>query len=286
MFGWRRRAVRLRSKLSRASKPRLVQYYQSPKPPSPTVRRRSSSLKLSLIRLVRRLVWLTLAIAFIYNLILEPQPRLGVDSLAYRSEATYQGALAAELRKLTNRSKLTISPSSIQKNLHSQMPEVAQVGIDTPLIGRTPIVKLHIAAPALLLNAQSGLYLIDEQGIAVAKAETLPALKNLPRLEDQSGFPVSIGQPILNSTAINFVNNLIAQANRANAPIASLTLPPLAQQLDLRTSDRDYYVKFYLGGDALGQVGQWLAARHNFDASGQQPAEYLDVRVAGKIFFK
>jgi hypothetical protein len=68
--------------------------------------------------------------------------------------------------------------------------------------------------------------------------------------------------------------------------IKSLTLPKSVQELDLHTSDRTYFVKFYLGGDALQQTGQFLAARHQFDITNSQPAEYLDVRVAGKIFYK
>jgi hypothetical protein len=68
--------------------------------------------------------------------------------------------------------------------------------------------------------------------------------------------------------------------------VSSLTLPKTAQELDLRTKDRPYYVKFYLGGDALLQAGQFLATRRQFDTSNTQPAEYLDVRVEGKIFYK
>jgi hypothetical protein len=63
-------------------------------------------------------------------------------------------------------------------------------------------------------------------------------------------------------------------------------LPPKAQELDLRASDQSYYVKFYLGGDAMIQTGQYLAARQKFAQTKQQPGEYLDVRVSGKIFYK
>jgi len=41
-----------------------------------------------------------------------------------------------------------------------------------------------------------------------------------------------------------------------------------------------------MGGDALVQTGQFLAARKEFDISKKQPPEYLDVRVSGKIFYK
>jgi hypothetical protein len=68
--------------------------------------------------------------------------------------------------------------------------------------------------------------------------------------------------------------------------ITSLSLPSKPSELDLRTKDRPYFVKFYMGGDALTQAGQFLAARAQFDRQNHQPADYLDVRVAGKIFYK
>jgi cell division septal protein FtsQ len=51
-------------------------------------------------------------------------------------------------------------------------------------------------------------------------------------------------------------------------------------------SGRPYFVKFYLGGDSAVQIGQFLAARHQFDQKNSQPTEYLDVRVGGKVFYK
>jgi hypothetical protein len=63
-------------------------------------------------------------------------------------------------------------------------------------------------------------------------------------------------------------------------------LPSTAEELDIHTPDRPYYVKFYLAGDALLQTGQYLASRHQFDTTNSQPAEYLDVRIPGKIFYK
>jgi len=90
----------------------------------------------------------------------------------------------------------------------------------------------------------------------------------------------------VSASSAKFINTVIAQSKRANVPIVSFVLPNTAQEVDLRTSDKPYYVKFYLGGDALIQTGQFLAARHQFDATNSQPSEYLDVRVAGKIFYR
>src|SRR5207302_459575 len=101
---------------------------------------------------------------------------------------------------------------------------------------------------------------------------------------DQSGFKTQAGQPALSSQAVNFIKNIITQCHGAKVPVASLTLPKTAQELDFKAADRPYFVKFYLGGDPVLETGQFLAARHRFDQTGQ-PTSYLDVRVNGKIYF-
>jgi hypothetical protein len=36
----------------------------------------------------------------------------------------------------------------------------------------------------------------------------------------------------------------------------------------------------------MQQAGQFLATRNQFNDTNTQPAEYLDVRVPGKVFYK
>jgi hypothetical protein len=108
----------------------------------------------------------------------------------------------------------------------------------------------------------------------------------LTEVTDQSGFSANAGQQVMSADSVKFVNALVAQLKHANVPISEIILPPLAQELNLKISDRPYYVKFYLGGDVLQQTGQFLATRKQFSQTNTQPAEYLDVRVPGKIFYK
>jgi hypothetical protein len=90
----------------------------------------------------------------------------------------------------------------------------------------------------------------------------------------------------LSAIDIAFIKAILVHCAKTGIKVDSLTLPTIAQEVDLRTKDRPYFVKFYLGGDSATQIGQFLAARHNFDQTGSQPGEYLDVRVNGKIFYK
>ena len=232
------------------------------------------------------LVVLMLFLGLVYSMIVRPDPQISASSSVYRLPSIYRQAVIKQFQILKNRNKITLDDQAIIKSLQAQFPEIAGASVELPLFGETPIVHLSIATPSFFLSSGSNLYIVDAQGYVVDKTINLAGIKNLPTLSDQSGYKIGVGKQAMSTANVSFINTVVAEAKRAKVPISSLTLPALAQELDLRTSDRGYYVKFFLGGDVLQQTGQFLAARHNFDQSGNNPSGYLDVRVPGKIYYK
>ena len=222
----------------------------------------------------------------VYSLILNPQPKLKISDSSYRTAAAYQQGIDPLFSSLKNRNKLSFDETKITAQIQAKYPEVQSVQVELPFFSQKPVVWLNISKPAFNLKNGETELIVDSAGLAVAKAQDLPKLRNLVSLNDQSGYSAALGKQVIDSQAVQFINSVIKQVKRANVPLSSLALPAAAQEMDLRTSDASYYVKFYLGGDALTQTGQFLAARQKFSKSGPPPAEYLDVRVNGKIFYK
>jgi len=214
-----------------------------------------------------------------------------LTSKEIRGVETYK-KLEEALKGLKNRNKLTFDKKGLTTELKQQFPEISNVTVELPLFGQVPSIRLSIAKPSLVLKGAEGTIgaaerlIVDAKGTLIGSQQNFPSVKDLPLITDETGFVANIGQPILSLSDVSFILNVLAQAEKAKVPIASLTLPKLAQELDLRTSDRNYFVKLYLGGDALLQAGQFLAARAQFDKQNSQPSQYLDVRVPGKIYFK
>lgn len=220
----------------------------------------------------------------VYSLMIRPDPVLKADDYTYRSLADYQNAAAEQLGKLNNRNKITFSQSGLETALKKKFSEIRTVTVELPLFSERPTINLSIDRPSFFLDSQGTRYVVDQAGRAVVKAANLPAVKNLPVINDDSGFSVSPGRQVLSSTGVGFINTVLKQCRQAGVAVESITLPPIPQEMDLKAKGQGYFVKFYLGGDAQIQVGQYLAARHHFDSS--QPSQYLDVRVAGKVFYK
>lgn len=243
----------------------------------------------------RALDWLIILLVIsgiVYSLILRPEPVMIVSSTAYRPMDTYRTAAATVLKSLKNLNKLTFDEAGLETALKREFPEINEVSANLPLFGHTPTIHIGIAQPSLILKGAAETTVADERLIIDAKGtvagpqSSFPSIQELPLITDETNFNAGIGQSILSLSDVNFILTIIAQLKKAKIPIESLTLPKLAQELDLRTADRRYFVKFYLGGDVLTQSGQLLAARRNFDQTKKQPQQYLDVRVSGKVYYK
>jgi hypothetical protein len=222
----------------------------------------------------------------IYSLIITPNPVIRANDLTFHSLSAYKTAAAAQLSHLNNRNKITFDGDGLRTALKKQFPEITSAQIELPLFSEQPIILLSTDRPAFFLDSQGMRYVIDASGRAVAKAADLPNVTDLPVISDTSGFKISTGRQVLSSDGVAFIKTLISQCRYAGIQIATLTLPAVPQEIDLKAKGQSYYVKLFLGGDSLTQAGQYFAARHHFNETGRQPSQYLDVRVPGKVFYK
>lgn len=286
------RVGRVKKSSARPKQGRMpLNYYRSgpaEKGSSPFVKKtvRIGKKRKYIIRILDIVVIIILLYVLGYSLLVKANPKVVVNDTTYHSHANYQAAATKQLSSLKNRNKITLNERGIVDALKKQFPELDNVRVELPLLSETPTIHLSVAKPSFFLASHGANYIIDSQGVATAKAASLPKIKDLTTLTDDSGFSAKLGQQVLSAQNVTFINSVLQQATHANVPVKSLTLPSQAEELDLRTTDHGYYVKFYLGGDPILQSGQFLAARHQFDQSGHQPAQYLDVRVNGKIFYK
>src|SRR5690606_27795741 len=102
----------------------------------------------------------------------------------------------------------------------------------------------------------------------------------------QSGLQIEEGMPVLTKEDIDFINVIFAQLVADDQSVASATLPPIANELHIRLSGQKYFVKFNMEGDARYQVGAFLAVKQKLQADGRKPADYIDVRVEEKVYYR
>lgn len=282
-----------------SSRAPIFSYYAN-RPPETSASRRSdvsakkSGSKLSKLQLLPSLLaMLAIMLSLGYVLSIDTNPRLSrstiqADSLL-QADDVYQRALEKLLQKsIFNRSKLLINTPALEKRLQTDFPELATVTITIPLTNRRPILAIEGAVPVLVLKTKTGQYVLGTTGKVVLESSHVrpEVLAKLPVVQDDSGLQIKVGETALTKADTQFIREVTHQLTEKQLSIDSLILPTIANQLEVRITGEGYLIKFDTKGDARIQVGTYLAVRDKLAREGKRPAEYIDVRVEEKAFYK
>lgn len=205
-----------------------------------------------------------------------------------RHEEYYQVAFQEILsRSVMNLSKLTINTVAVADEIELKYPELQNVSVSLPLLGRKPVVQIQPRTPAFIIVSRSGSYLINSEGRAMLRAKdaAISGL-GLTTVTDDVGLEISTGKTILPKDDIKFISTVIYQLKHQKVDVQSVTLPSLSNELHIRLQGRQYYVKFNLQGSAIEQTGVLLAIKERLESESQTPTEYIDVRVQDRAYVK
>jgi hypothetical protein len=261
-------------------------------------RNKQRSKLYSLLRHLPVMIASLVIVACIINeLILSNSPRIILLSstngkVFLQDSQIYQKAAAALFGKsVFNGNKLTVDVNGISSSLKNTFPELQDVSITLPILGHKPIVYIESSDPALALSEQNGIFLVNNTGKALILVNKNSPLLNdlhLVLVTDQSGLRVSIGQTILPSTTVNFIQTITNQLMAQNIKVSSVILPAKASEVDVYITGTSYYGKFNTQeqGSALQQVGTFIAVYKQLAKHGITPTQYIDVRINGRAYYK
>lgn len=188
---------------------------------------------------------------------------------------------------LFNYSKLTINTVVLARQIEREYPELENVYVSLPLIGRRPVVQLKAKQPAFILVGKNGSFLIDAHGQAITRTQDVNMTGlGLTTVTDDSGLEIEVGKVILPQNHIDFITTLLYQLKSKQLSVQSVTLPPISNEVHVRLQSKQYFVKFNLQGSALEQAGTLMAMQERLDAESVTPTEYIDVRVEDRAYIK
>lgn len=235
-----------------------------------------------------------LVICTIYNTTLSTDAQVITNSVTsekaafLRSKQAYQDGVDAAMRQsVLSRSKLTIDTQSIADDLTRQFPELADVSVSLPLIGRRPVVQLQATKPALVLISGERAYILDHRGIVLMDSKDYDGeSKSLFVVNDQSGLEVKQGVAALPQEQVAYLQELHRQLEAGKAPVKQITLPARAQEVSVSFDSIPYDGKFLFGTDSRVAAGSFLATKRYLARRGITPAEYIDVRLEERAYYK
>ena len=207
-----------------------------------------------------------------------------------RPASVYEAAASRQLsHSVWNYNKITINASGLSRQLLSQFPELSSVSVTIPLLAHRPLVYVEAAQPALILISSNGSYIVDTSGKALISAATPVGLNRpqLAQLTDQSGLRIQTGKQALPASDISFIQDVIAQLAAKQYTVSGMALPAAASELDVKLKGQPYFVKFNLdSNNPRGEAGTFLATIAQLKRQNITPAQYVDVRVDGRAYYK
>jgi len=285
-FSYQSRGASDQSEQLRGSKPRLraTESLAVSQARSRTARLKSLAQHIPGILAVGLLV-----VSVVYNLGVSTDPRIQINgSVAAHSteqQAEYERIVQQAFERLpvTSRTKLTFDSDGLGALLQKNHPELGGVRISLPFFGQRPVVHLETPPRSFVYtNARSETAVLDSNGRVLA----LGAASDLPRISDTASLEMAVGKQVLPSDEAAFMKLVYDELQRSGVQVESFALPAVPKRLEVKLKDTPYFVKMTMQQGAAEQAGAYLATRESLQKQGATPAEYVDVRVSGRIFYK
>lgn len=211
------------------------------------------------------------------------------DAMGLRDPSVYQEAAEDYLRdSVLNRSKFLVDTGGLSRELKSEFSEIATVTVTLPIMGRRPVIEIQTTKPSFILVSGTTSMLVGNNGIALVNVRDVKDMSTLtiPTIQDQSGVQLEAGKPALPQEQAQFISIVREQLEGQGLSIDNLTIPQSPYDLHVRVQGTSYYIKFNILEDPLQQTGSYMALRAKLEAEKVTPAEYVDVRVGERAFYR
>jgi hypothetical protein len=187
---------------------------------------------------------------------------------------------------LSSHTKPTINTALIDSQLLTSYPELASASTTVPFIGNRATVTLVPAQAVLADVLVDRTVSIDSRGIDITDAHDNSVSPSLPKVMDRSGTRSNPGHTVLPSSTVRFIMTLIYQLHSQSITVTTMVLADSGSELDVSVTGRGYFTKFNLQTDPRLQAGTLAATLKSIDAQHITPTTYIDVRLAGRIYYK
>jgi hypothetical protein len=236
-------------------------------------------------------VFFALGAIFVYSLFLSAVPAVVVEGPAYRSQQEYASIIAGQLKgDIRNRTKPFIQTSQLESSIAEAIPEAKQIRISTSLIGGSPTVKvINDPAIARVVDPSGSEIILSERGrLLLPTTDTDGEFSTLPSIKNTTTVELKPGDQFISPLETKAYSLLMNQfKSNGDVPQAEITVTPREILVNQQGSRGNYTVRFLLDDETiLQQYGAMRATQNKLKSQNQQPKEYIDVRLAEKVFYK
>lgn len=221
-------------------------------------------------------------IALIYAVLFSPLFRVRSISVSGNQRLT-EAEISRQTRSVLDRSflgnnSLFVSPDALEKQLKTDNYQLEMVRVQRSLLGGIRIVVKE-QQPTLQWRSGSSVFVLSGNGVAYAQRSNVD--NTLAVIEDSTNLPVKIGQKVVPSSFVEFARNLDKQLASVGLRAASKSVAETTTELYVK-SDKGYTIKL----DTTRSLGSQMGDLRAVLAKKISPKDYVDLRIAGRVFYK
>lgn len=192
---------------------------------------------------------------------------------------------------LKNHFTFSLRDKDLSQYLIAKHQEISSVTVERGLFDASPTLRLRMRHPVLIWQTRQDqqAFYVDSNGVTFAH-NAFGGDEQLVQVNDQSGVPAELGSPVASSRQIRFLGQFVGQVvqtSEGKITVAKIVFPPSStKQIDVHLTGRNFYSKVYLERPAKAQAEQLVQTVQYLDSRAITPAEYIDVRIADRIYYK
>lgn len=185
---------------------------------------------------------------------------------------------------LINQNILFVPGQTIETNLKKNNYQISKAKIERKLFN-TVKITITEQKPSILWRSGNTLSVFASNGHAYSGEPSEQLKKSLPTVVDTSNLPVKTGEKSLTESFVSFVSELHARLPEKGVVASEYQVQETTTDLYVVTQ-AGYKIRFDTTRSVNDQLTDLVAVLDELKKQGKKPAEYIDLRINGRVFYK
>lgn len=200
------------------------------------------------------------------------------------SQAAITGFVRADLKAHPWWGNLTtISTSGLAGDLVADHYQLRQVSVTRSWPHGLKLVVSE-RTPSLIWKTGDQAYLLDIDGTIISPIN--PATTKLPVVVDSTNLPIKVGEKAVSQHFVEFCVGLVGSLSHASGiSVTGLTVIDTTTEVTV-TTNKGYVVKFDTTRSVEEGLEQLRRVQSTLTSQNRTPTSYIDLRIAGKAYYK
>lgn len=176
---------------------------------------------------------------------------------------------------------LTLDSRALAAKLEERDPQLRDVRVQRKWPHGVSI-STTLKQPSLGWSTGNQVYVLDRDGVVIGNG---PVPSSMPVVFDGSNLPVTLGQRVVSPHFVEFANAVVPALAVKGLPVTRLDIKDTTIDLTVQTA-KGFRILLDTGRGVEEEMSDLAAVQRLLATQKRTPAEYIDLRISGKAYYK